>query len=156
MLIRALLAVLVLPGVFAGVIPAWIAAVDPWRGSGHVLGSALLAFGLGILGWCVRDFLVAGRGTLAPWDPPRRLVVVGLYRITRNPMYVGLLAVLAGLGALVGSPLVALYGAGLALAFHLRVVLYEEPTLELLFGEQWAAYKERVPRWLGLRFAPSR
>jgi protein-S-isoprenylcysteine O-methyltransferase Ste14 len=77
---------------------------------------------------------VSGKGTLAPWDPPKRLVVVGLYRFTRNPMYVGITLMLIGWSLLVGSSWLFGYTAILALAFHLRILLYEEPRLEKQFG----------------------
>jgi protein-S-isoprenylcysteine O-methyltransferase Ste14 len=62
-----------------------------------------------VLLWCVRDFYVSGRGTLAPWDPPKHLVVVGLYRFTRNPMYIGVLMVVGGWGLRAGSPVLGMY-----------------------------------------------
>jgi protein-S-isoprenylcysteine O-methyltransferase Ste14 len=101
-----------------------------------------------VLLWCVRDFYVSGRGTLAPWDPPQRLVRVGLYRFTRNPMYVGVLLIVSGWSLLAGSPRLAWYTAILAVAFHLRVVLHEERWLAGQFGPDWEEYKRRVPRWL--------
>jgi len=107
-----------------------------------------LGVGAVILVWCVRDFYVSGKGTLAPWDPPKRLVIVGLYRFTRNPMYVGILLLLAGWSLLAASPLLIGYTMVVAIAFHLRVVLYEEPTLLGLFGEEWTSYVASVPRWL--------
>ena len=98
--------------------------------------------------WCVRDFYVTGKGTLAPWDPPTRLVVVGLYRFVRNPMYVGVLGVVLGWSLVAGSPLLAIYAALLAVGFHLRVVLYEEPVLQRQFGDDWTRYRAGVNRWL--------
>jgi protein-S-isoprenylcysteine O-methyltransferase Ste14 len=71
------------------------------------MGLALLAVGLVLLLWCARDFFVSGRGTLAPWDPPKRLVIVGLYRFVRNPMYIAVLILLAGWSVATGSRLVA-------------------------------------------------
>ena len=148
LLLRALIAFLVLPGTFAGLIPAWIVSADRWRGEPFKLGLVPLAAGSLILLWCIRDFYVAGKGTLAPWDPPKKLVTVGLYRFTRNPMYVGILLLLAGWIGLAGSPLLAGYTVVLAIAFHLRVVLYQEPRLAQQFTEQWFAYVASVPRWL--------
>jgi len=148
LLLRALIAFFILPGTFAGMIPAWIVSVDRWRGEPFKLGMLPLAAGAFVLLWCIRDFYVAGRGTLAPWDPPRNLVVVGLYRFTRNPMYVGILFFLIGWTCLAGSPLLAGYTALMAVAFHLRVVLYEEPRLAKQFAEQWGAYASIVPRWV--------
>jgi protein-S-isoprenylcysteine O-methyltransferase Ste14 len=148
MVARALLAVLVLPGIFAGVVPWVIAAHDPWRAGGNDLGTWILGAGIGVVILCVRDFLVIGRGTLAPWDPPTNLVVVGLYRHVRNPMYVGVLVILAGTAICTGSPLVALYAVIVAIAFHLRVISYEEPRLAAQFGSDWTEYSRRVSRWL--------
>ena len=89
MFLRALVAFLACPGMAALVIPAWISwnrvpAETPW----FPIGVSILTVGFAMLLWCVRDFYVAGKGTLAPWAPPRNLVVVGLYRYSRNPMYV--------------------------------------------------------------------
>jgi protein-S-isoprenylcysteine O-methyltransferase Ste14 len=145
---RALISFLILPGTFAGLIPVWIVLVDRSRGEGFLIGAVPLVVGAAVLLWCVRDFYVSGKGTLAPWDPPRRLVIVGLYRFTRNPMYVGVLLWLIGWSLLAGSLLLTGYSMILAIGFHLRVVLYEEPTLKKLFDEEWARYAAAVPRWL--------
>ena len=145
---RAAAAILVLPGVFAGIVPPIVARLDPWCRRGSPVGLALLAVGLLVVGWCVRDFYVAGKGTLAPWDPPRRLVVVGLYRWVRNPMYVGVLLVVAAWSVLLGSPAVAVYAVLLAVGFHLRVVTVEEPGLAREFGAEWDAYARDVGRWV--------
>lgn len=148
MFARALFAFLVLPGVFAFVLPWILISVDPWRGEGWAWGFVVLGCGLAILLWCVRDFYVSGRGTLAPWDPPRHLVAVGLYRFTRNPMYIGVLTLLGGWGLAFGSPLIGGYWIALAVGFHLRVILHEEPWLAKRFASEWAAYSAAVPRWL--------
>jgi len=146
--LRALTSFLILPGTFAGLIPAWVVSSDRGRGDGFFIGTVPFAIGVIVLFWCVRDFYVSGKGTLAPWDPPKRLVIIGLYRFTRNPMYVGILLLLAGWSLLAASRWLAGYIAILAIAFHLRVVLYEEPTLIKLFGEEWSHYAATVPRWL--------
>jgi protein-S-isoprenylcysteine O-methyltransferase Ste14 len=101
-----------------------------------------------LLAWCVRDFVVAGRGTLAPWDPPTRLVTDGLYGFVRNPMYAAVVTLVAGWGLAAGSRLLLAYAVALAVAFHLRVVLYEEPRLREQFGAEWAAYRASVGRWV--------
>ena len=111
------------------------------------MGILPLVVGLTILIWCVRDFYVAGKGTLAPWDPPKNFVMIGLYRFVRNPMYLGILSLLAGWSFLSGSALLVAYTGLLGVAFHLRVVLYEEPRLQRQFGEQWTAYAASVRRW---------
>jgi protein-S-isoprenylcysteine O-methyltransferase Ste14 len=98
--------------------------------------------------WCVRDFYVSGRGTLAPWDPPRRVVAVGLYRYSRNPMYVGVTLMLLGWATAFAVPGLFVYAAVVAVGFHLRVVLGEEPWLARTHGAEWDEYARRVPRWL--------
>ena len=147
MLIRALLAFLALPGVVAIAVPImWLI------GSSHTqvvqpLGLVPLAIGFLALIWCVRDFYVAGKGTLAPWAPPVRVVVVGLYRYTRNPMYVAVTVILLGWALSFWSRGLFIYCIAVAIAFHLRVVFGEEPWLARTHGEEWGRYARRVPRW---------
>jgi protein-S-isoprenylcysteine O-methyltransferase Ste14 len=147
MFARALLAFLALPGVVAFAIPiAWLVA------SSHAqlvqpLGLAPLVVGSLALLWCVRDFYVSGKGTLAPWAPPMHLVVVGLYRYTRNPMYVAVCLILVGWAWSFGLPGLWVYAIIVAIAFHLRVVLGEEPWLARNHGARWQEYASRVPRW---------
>ena len=147
---RALIAFLALSGVVAFVVPFfWLA---PRRGEFDVMGVLPLSLGVVLLLWTVRDFYVAGRGTLAPWAPPEELVVVGLYRISRNPMYIAVVLVLAGWAIAFHSRALGIYAVAVAVAFHLRVVLGEEPWLARTHGEKWSHYKQQVPRWLGFRF----
>ena len=148
MLIRAIIAFLALPGVFAGLIPWLLSSVDPWRVNGWSAGIFLLAAGLTILLRCVYDFYSAGKGTLAPWSPPQHLVSVGLYRHTRNPMYLGVLIIITGWGLITGSPLTFIYLLFAAIVFHLRVILYEEKWLFENFTQEWISYSIYVPRWL--------
>lgn len=156
MLLRALAAFLVLPGVVAFAIP-WmlVAPGTPTRGF-TAAGAAVVAVGVVILGWCVRDFYVLGRGTLAPWDPPKRLVVLGLYRYSRNPMYVGVLVIVSGWALGFQSWSLAAYAVCLAVAFHLRVILNEEPFLARTHGTEWDQYRARVSRWVGWRKTPAK
>jgi protein-S-isoprenylcysteine O-methyltransferase Ste14 len=103
MFARALLAFLALPGVVAFAVPVtWLYSSGD-RTLVHPLGLAPLLAGIAALLWCARDFYVAGRGTLAPWAPPANLVVVGLYRYTRNPMYVAVTLILLGWAAAFAS-----------------------------------------------------
>lgn len=148
MFFRAFTAFLLLPGVFALLVPPLIARLDPWRAESWLFGLAIMALGASMLLWCVRDFYVSGKGTLAPWSPPRQLVVVGLYRHCRNPMYLGVLTLVAGWALVLGSVFVGAYAVVLALAFHLRVLLHEEPWLRSRFPKSWPAYVAAVPRWL--------
>jgi protein-S-isoprenylcysteine O-methyltransferase Ste14 len=144
---RALLAFLACPGIFALTIPlVWLMGGADTRLL-HVWGLAPLVIGLVALLWCVRDFYVIGRGTLAPWDPTQRLVEVGLYRYTRNPMYVAVSLILAGWAISFASIDLTAYLVIVMTAFELRVVFGEEPWLLATHGEQWTAYANRVPRW---------
>lgn len=148
MVLRALIAFIALPGVFGFLLPPLIASVDPFRSEGLTSGYAVLAVGAVILLWCVRDFSVSGKGTLAPWDPPKRLVVAGLYCHVRNPMYLGVLVLVMGWALAAGSPAAAVYDAVLGVGFHIRVVTREEPWLARHFTSQWTEYAAAVPRWL--------
>lgn len=145
--IRATGAFLALPGVVAGVLPIIIG-----RGSGvgrfQLLSLVPLLVGFGLLVWCVRDFFVAGHGTLAPWDPPKHLVVVGLYRFVRNPMYLAVLTIVSGWNLYFGSMALVWYLIFFAALFHLRVVLFEEPWLNRQFGPDWKEYARVTPRWI--------
>jgi len=144
--LRALLSFLVLPGMIAFAIPlAWLA---PGR-LFHFDGLFVLVPGVAILLECVREFYVNGKGTLAPWDPPRHLVTSGLYRWSRNPMYVGVLLTILGWAVALRSGVIAGYAVATLGLFHLRVLLYEEPTLARLFPAEWPAYRARVRRWVG-------
>jgi protein-S-isoprenylcysteine O-methyltransferase Ste14 len=143
---RALVAFLALPGVVAFLVP-WL-LVSSHR-SFRAAALAPIAAGSALLLWCVRDFYVAGRGTLAPWAPPRHLVTVGLYRLSRNPMYVAVLLILCGWALGFRSRTLWTYAACVAVAFHLRVRLFEEPWLARTHGPAWLDYRARVPRWLG-------
>jgi protein-S-isoprenylcysteine O-methyltransferase Ste14 len=146
MLLRAIAAFLICPGTVAFVVPMLI--VWPPESSFRFAGGILLAIGSTLLLWCVRDFYVVGRGTLAPWAPPKRLLAVGLYRYSRNPMYLAVLIVLCGWALGYQSSALWLYAAGIAAAFHLRVLLAEEPWLARTFGDEWVHYRARVRRWL--------
>jgi protein-S-isoprenylcysteine O-methyltransferase Ste14 len=150
MFAHALLAFIAMPGMVAFAIPAiWLWQTERTQLE-HPLGLAVLAAGgVGLL-WCVRDFYVQGKGTLAPWSPPQNLVVVGLYRYSRNPMYVCVLLILLGWATAFASFGLLAYGAFVALAFHLRVVYGEEPWLAQKHGVSWQAYATKVPRWLRL------
>jgi protein-S-isoprenylcysteine O-methyltransferase Ste14 len=112
------------------------------------VGAVPLAVGLALLGWCIRDFHVVGQGTLAPWDPPVRLVVRGPYRHTRNPMYLAVLLIVVAWAVGFRSAPIGAYTAAIAALFHLRVVLGEEPWLARTHGAAWSSYVASVPRWL--------
>ncbi|MBM4194221.1 MAG: isoprenylcysteine carboxylmethyltransferase family protein [Gemmatimonadetes bacterium] len=114
--------------------------------------TAAIPFALFVLGVtaylaCAVAFVVHGRGTPAPWDAPRALVARGLYRFCRNPMYAGIVLSLLAEARWWREPTMLVYAAVAAVAFHIRVVTYEEPTLRRLFGESFASYCARVKRW---------
>ena len=149
--LRALVFFLVVPGTVLGLIPYLLvgrsAAVEV-PAAARALGGLLTLLGVAVIVWCSVDFVRRGRGTPAPYDPPRDLVAVGLYRHVRNPMYLG--AVTAVLGEALWTWRIELlaYAAVLAIAYHLFVRFYEEPTLRASFGESYARYCQQVPRWV--------
>jgi len=146
---RALFAFLVLPGTMGFAIPLLL--IEPgWRDRPFDWWAALLlAGGFALLLWCVREFYVAGKGTLAPWSPPVHLVTSGPYRISRNPMYVAMTTILLGWAWAFHSQSLMWYAAFMVLAFHARILLGEEPRLAREFSEAWRRYRAEVPRWLG-------
>jgi len=149
LLLRAIVAFLALPGVVAFLVPWLLADRERMVLPFAPLGVILIAGGSGLLVWCVRDFYVVGKGTLAPWSPPRELVVVGLYRVSRNPMYGAVALVLWGWAVGLRSRSHTVYAVAMMVAFHLRVVLFEEPWLARQHGESWRRYRARVPCWIG-------
>jgi protein-S-isoprenylcysteine O-methyltransferase Ste14 len=151
--VRAVFAFLALPGVVAFAVPVLLVArgstVD-WRMAPLAAAALLLSLGIGLLLWCVREFYVVGRGTLAPWEPPRHLVTSGPYRVSRNPMYVAVLLIMLGWAVLFGSWTVVVYAGAVAPMVHLRVRYHEEPYLARAHGDAWQDYATRVPRWIWL------
>jgi len=144
--------VLLLPLQIAGTVP-WVLTRwqvrPPLLGLGGVrwLGAALVLAGLPVLGATIVRFVRQGRGVPAPVLEAQRLVVTGLYRYVRNPMYIAVLSVIAGQGLLFGSPPVLRYAAAVAVGFHLFVLLHEEPSLRHRFGAEYEAYCRAVRRW---------
>jgi protein-S-isoprenylcysteine O-methyltransferase Ste14 len=150
--LKNLLFTVIVPGTVAVYVPLGLA---PGRWGlparwGVVQYAALLplAAGCAVYFWCLWDFAAFGRGTPAPVDAPRRLVVRGLYRHVRNPMYVGVLLVIAGWAVLFQSPRTLGYGLIVALFFHLFVVAVEEPSLRGKFGDTYVRYCREVRRWV--------
>jgi protein-S-isoprenylcysteine O-methyltransferase Ste14 len=116
-------------------------------GAPQVAGMIAVAIGTAIALWCVFTFVFIGKGTPAPFDPPRKLVVRGPYRFVRNPMYIGAGMTLAGAALYYQSLSILIYTGLFFLITHLFVVLYEEPTLRRTFGDEYEAYLRRVRRW---------
>jgi protein-S-isoprenylcysteine O-methyltransferase Ste14 len=141
------------PGTVAGLMPWWISGWQmqaPLLGlpAMRVIGGVLIAAGVPVLLDSFARFALQGVGTPAPVLPTRHLVVTGLYRYVRNPMYVAVVWVILGQGLLFGNVRVLGYGALVWLAFHLFVLMYEEPTLRRSFGEEYEVFCANVPRWI--------
>ena len=162
--LRHLLAILLLPFVVVVVVPHWLMDADlplavewsapPWVAlAARALGAALFVAGLALFAWCVLLFARVGRGTLAPWDPTRRLVAVGPYRHVRNPMITAVAAMLAGEATMHRSPRLAAWLALFVALNHAYFLLSEEPGLARCFGAEYERYRRAVPRWLPRRRA---
>ena len=151
--LKVVLFTIVMPGTVAVLLPYLV-----WSGSGspfptqwgfpQIAGLSLALAGALIYVRCVWDFAHRGRGTPAPIDAPRVLVVEGLYRYVRNPMYLGVLLVISGGAIFLESMPVAIYATGWFLIVHAFVVWYEEPTLTEKFGRSYESYRNHVRRWL--------
>jgi protein-S-isoprenylcysteine O-methyltransferase Ste14 len=130
-------------------IPHWLAR-GPLHPRWSIPAIVFMSIGAAIMLRCVWDFAWTGRGTPAPWDPPRRLVIAGLYRYVRNPMYVGMGVFLLGeallLPEITRGMLIVMAAAWTAVTAF--IVLYEEPTLRRLFAEDYQTYCRNVRRWI--------
>ncbi len=151
--LRTLAFAVVAPGAVLVYIPIRILAATGGQSSFdlgwlRLAGWVPIALGVLLLAWCWVGFIVEGRGTPAPYDPPRRLVTGRMYRIVRNPMYVGIAMTLLGEGIVFESAALPGYAAVVWLGCHLFVLFYEEPVLRRRFGAAYDDYRERVPRWL--------
>ncbi|MGQ9525668.1 MAG: methyltransferase family protein [Armatimonadota bacterium] len=151
LILKTFLFTTVASGTIAVIIPLFLLPHPPLRyltfAPDTAFGMALFLAGTALYSWCAACFVLEGRGTPAPFDPPRRLVAVGPYRVVRNPMY------LAGTIALFGEALLLRsfwhlgYTAAFLAASHIRVVFWEEPALRRAFGRDYEEYCRRVPRW---------
>jgi protein-S-isoprenylcysteine O-methyltransferase Ste14 len=157
--LRHLLSILILPFTMTVVVPTWILARESTTDTRWPAGSALswvgglagvlaLGFGLALFVWCVSLFARVGQGTLAPWDPTRRLVAVGPYRYVRNPMITSVATILLGEALITGSRMLATWCGIFLVINHVHFLLVEEPGLEHRFGDDYCAYKAAVPRWI--------
>jgi protein-S-isoprenylcysteine O-methyltransferase Ste14 len=112
-----------------------------------IAGTIVGSFGTAVALWCIFTFAAIGKSTPAPFDPPRRLVIRGLYRFVRNPMYIGATLALAAAASFYKSLSLLVYAAVFLVACHLFVLAYEETTLRRTFGTEYEAYCQRVRRW---------
>ncbi len=143
----------VAPGTVAGLVPWWISR---WRlnapllglEAGRWIGVLLILVGAAVVLDAFARFTWQGLGTPAPLFPTQRLVVTGLFRHVRNPIYVAVTAAIFGQGMLFGDARLFVYGAAVWLFFHLFVLAYEEPTLLATYGPEYEAFRARVPRWI--------
>lgn len=141
------------PGVVAGLIPYWLSG---WQTRGPALawqpvqpiGGALIVVGVLMLISAFVRFVREGAGTPAPVAPTERLVVGGLYRYVRNPMYLAVLAIIVGQALAFANVRLLAYAVAVWVGFATFVKLYEEPTLKRRYGEQYEAYRRAVPAWL--------
>jgi protein-S-isoprenylcysteine O-methyltransferase Ste14 len=150
--LRSLLWTVLLPGVVAGYVP-WryfglSTAQITWSDPLDVLGVALAAGGILLLAACIFEFARSGRGTLSPVDPPRHLVVRGLYRYVRNPMYLAVTIILLGEASVIRSLDLVIYWTAFFAAANLFVIGYEEPYLRSRFGVSYETYTNQVGRWI--------
>jgi protein-S-isoprenylcysteine O-methyltransferase Ste14 len=158
---RQLRAIALLPGMVTVVVPAllvWSYGADlgwdlpaPLSVMLVLAGIAVIAVGLRLWVETIRLFVEVGGGTLAPWDPTRKLVVRGPYRRVRNPMISALGFVLLGEAAVLGSPPVLILFGGFVVANATYIPLFEEPGLLRRFGDEYAEYRRAVPRWIPRR-----
>jgi protein-S-isoprenylcysteine O-methyltransferase Ste14 len=141
------------PGVLAGLVPWWLTRWQlrpPFLGLEltRAIGIILILVGVPGLVASFARFALQGLGTPAPVAPPRHLVVTGLYRFVRNPMYMAVLAVILGQALLLADWRLIVYGGAFWVACHLFVVIYEEPVLRRTFGEEYEVFRTNVPRWI--------
>jgi protein-S-isoprenylcysteine O-methyltransferase Ste14 len=140
------------PGLVAGLVPWWLTGWQvrqprPYGAPLRVAGAALIAAGASVLVHATVQFVREGSGTPAPVAPPERLVVGGLYRYVRNPMYLAVVATIIGQALALGQAALLWYAAALGVATGVFVRWYEEPTLRRRFGAQYEAYRRAVPAW---------
>lgn len=148
--LKSLLFLILAPGVVAGYIPLVLLRRGPQVETGVLAYFAIPLWIIGgvILLWSFWNFLIQGRGTPAPIDPPKELVAVGFYRYVRNPMYFGVLMILLGHFLWFGFWWLLAYTAFAFIITHLFITSYEEPTLRKKFGAAYEEYFQRVPRWV--------
>jgi protein-S-isoprenylcysteine O-methyltransferase Ste14 len=149
-IVNTLLFTIFVPGTVAILIPRWLVGgfSRPQNGVLTWIGAIVFVIGAAIYFRCAWEFAARGLGTPAPIAPTKFLVTTALHRYVRNPMYLGVALAILGEAAVFRSVHVVEYAAIMLLIAHIFVVLYEEPTLQHQFGESYAEYRRRVPRWI--------
>jgi protein-S-isoprenylcysteine O-methyltransferase Ste14 len=155
--LRQLAPILLMPMMVTVGLPYWLLSsfggATLWQADGTaaalvIAGAVILCSGLALFLWCLSLFITKGRGTIAPWDPTKQLVVSGPYRLMRNPMITGVALVLLGEALLFGSAAIGLWFLFFLVINHAYFILSEEPGLEKRFGKAYRTYRAVVPRWL--------
>jgi protein-S-isoprenylcysteine O-methyltransferase Ste14 len=150
--LRSLFWTIAFPGFFAGYVPWQFFGLRDVRpgalGPSQIPALVCIGVGVALLAMCIFEFARSGRGTLSPLDPPRALVVRGLYRYVRNPMYLSVTLIILGEAMLLRSSALAIYWAIWFIWVNVFVVGYEEPTLRRMFGASYEDYTRRVGRWI--------
>ena len=150
--LKTTLLTIIVPGIGVFLVPYYIIKANGfplvYSPLQVVFGILLIIIGCCGFVWVSQAFVRFGKGTPAPFDPPKQFVATGLYRFVRNPMYIGALTAIVGESILFKSWQVLIYAAFLFLAFHIFVVFFEEKSLEKRFGEPYTQYLRSVPRWI--------
>ena len=159
--LRGIFFTILVPGTVAGYVPYLLMrnrGQDMNMGLFHWVGLVIISFGILIYGWTALSFLLRGKGTPAIWftkaisfiigEEPLKMVSSGLYRFSRNPMYLGVISTVAGEGIFFQYSILLWYALSLFIIFHLVVVFIEEPHLEEKFGNEYRNYKKGTRRWL--------
>ena len=154
--IRNVIFTILQPGIVAGLLPILLLGKESYgqfvsrlfNPGIHSAGLIIFLLGFIIMVLCIKSFAVQGRGTLSPIDPTKNLVTDGLYKHSRNPMYVGVLLMLIGESIYFESPHLLIYTIIVFAGFQLFILYIEEPRLQKDFGEEYTAYCENVRRWI--------
>jgi protein-S-isoprenylcysteine O-methyltransferase Ste14 len=152
-LLRALIYATLFVAFFLLVLPQRLLRLSGYKWGGapawsELAGEVLVILGFALVAWCLVTFAFVGKGTAAPFDPPRQLVVAGPYRFVRNPIYIGAVVAMLGAAMVLWTGWLVLYALVVLIVTHLLVILYEEPHLRRVFGSSYEDYRRNVPRWI--------
>jgi protein-S-isoprenylcysteine O-methyltransferase Ste14 len=142
----------ILPVTVLVIVPLWVEENWTVRLSFHLFAGLIIAvIGLTIMALTISSFITIGKGSLAPWSPPKKLVIKGLYRYVRNPMILGVLTVLLGEALGVWSKNILVWAGEFFIINIIYFIIYEEPNLEKRFGDEYREYKKHVSMWIPRR-----